>query len=81
MWYSVNESNYRHECKTSHLSIDRQADLEMMANQCAENFFNEHDGWECSWPIDITLYETEDDPVVAKLSVEMEAQPVFIRDL
>lgn len=49
----------------------------MMAKQRAQDFFDEHDGWECEWPIKIYLHETEDGPEIAKVFVELEAEPVF----
>lgn len=78
MWYRTEVSaDQLFECETSHLSIDRNTNLEMIANQCAEDFFNNHDGWEAPWPLEIYLHESEDGPEVAKLFVEMEAEPVF----
>lgn len=77
MWYSIDDSEQRFEHDVGHLSINHKLDTEMMANQCAQDYFDNHDGWESSWPLDLFLYETEDGPSVAKLSVEMEAEPVF----
>lgn len=77
MWYSMGDDEQRFECDVSHLSINRKLDMEMMANQCAEDYFHNHDGWESPWPRDLFLYETEYGPSIAKLFVEMEAEPVF----
>lgn len=78
MWYKTEVSGDQlFECKTNHLRIDRNTDLEMMAKQCAQDFFDEHDGWECKWPIKIYLHETEDGPEIAKVFVELQAEPVF----
>lgn len=71
MWYSVYDSDQRFEFKTIY------ADLEIVAKECAKDFDSNHDGWEYSWPLDFLLYENEDGPSVAKVSVEKEAEPVF----
>lgn len=43
MWYKTEVSGDQlFECKTNHLHIDRNTDLEMMAKQCAQDFFDEH---------------------------------------
>lgn len=81
LWYSVNDddSEYRFCVKytPSASSIKDDLDKEMAANHCAEDFHSNHDGWEAVWPLDITLYESEDGPSIAKFEVDREAEPVF----
>ena len=48
-----------------------------IAEECAEDYYYNHDGWEASWPSDMYLRETEDGPVVVTFSVDMEATPSF----
>lgn len=48
-----------------------------IAQECAEEYYHDHDGWESSWPQDVFLRETEDGPIVASFSVHMEAEPQF----
>lgn len=43
----------------------------------AEDFFNNRDGWEHSWPMEFTLHETENGPELARGEVELEHEPVF----
>lgn len=44
---------------------------------CAKDYETEHDDWESAWPLEFALYETEDGPEVARLSVECDYEPVF----
>lgn len=74
MWYSVDDDE-RFECKDQNLwsnCIDRS-----YAEECAEDFEHEHDGWESSWPHNFTLYETEDGPAVATFCVDRDYKAVF----
>ncbi len=34
--------------------------LEFTASNCAEDYHDSHDGWECSWPVDMVIYEYTD---------------------
>lgn len=42
-----------YECETQNIGVDRWT-----AQDCAENAFHEHDGWESSWPLTISLFES-----------------------
>ena len=78
IWYSINDADgeYRHSIKTSY-NIDGSFGSACIAEQCAEDFHSEHDGWEAVWPLDITLYESEDGPAIATFEIERECEPVF----
>ena len=43
----------------------------------AENFFNDHDGWEHSWPIEFTLHDSENGTKLAQGTVDLFHQPEF----
>lgn len=79
LWYSVNDDagEYRFHIKYKLLSVKEDLDKEMAAKHCAEDFHSNHDGWEAVWPLNITLYESEDDPAIATFEVEREVEPVF----
>lgn len=78
IWYSVNDDTGEYkfcvEYNPSTLSIKDSLDA---ANYCAEDFHSNHDGWEAAWPLEITLYESEENPAIATFEVERECEPVF----
>lgn len=76
VWYSVNDDDGQYSIETSY-NINDSFSLECIAKLCAENYHSEHDGWEAAWPLDITLYESEDGPAIATFEVNREAEPVF----
>lgn len=47
------------------------------AGQCAEDYHDQHDGWECTWPIQILLAEKEDSAVWKLFLVEREYSAEF----
>ena len=49
----------------------------LTAQECAEDYYHNHDGWESSWPQLVYLRESEDGPIVAAFNVDMEAVPQF----
>lgn len=51
-------------------------ELEMAAQDCAQNFWTNHDGWECSWPLNFTLY-SPDGKTLGTFEIEQEYDPVF----
>jgi hypothetical protein len=48
---------------------------EWVAEDAAEDFFNNHDGWECTWPVALTVYSG--DECLGSFSVDMETVPRF----
>lgn len=60
-------------------NIDESTDewyLESLAQDAALDYFENHDGWESSWPMDIELFA--DGKSVGIFAVEMEQVPIFI---
>lgn len=47
----------------------------MLADDLAEDFFDNHDGWESSWPQTLRIFSRGEQ--VAAFTVEMEREPVF----
>lgn len=47
-----------------------------LAKTAADDFHSNHDGWECSWPLEFVILR-EDGSEVGTYSVEREAEPVF----
>jgi len=46
-----------------------------IASEAADDYFNEHDGWDSAWPRDIVVFLTDGREV--RCSVSMETEPVF----
>ena len=79
IYYSVGDDNYRLETKTNY---DIHKRPKRVAEDAAEDYHDNHDGWESSsWPVEITLYETQDGPALGVFEVDREAQPVFMATL
>lgn len=57
--------------------ITRPAEQEEIAELCAADFHSNHDGWECRWPRQFTLYASDVGPALAVFDVDREAEPVF----
>ena len=77
IWYS-SESDCRHPLEVdSTACLGRPLEARHLAERCADDFHSNHDGWECRWPREFELYESEDGPAVAKLLIERESVPLF----
>lgn len=80
VWYSVPDVCDDERFK---LSIAREADVtrpfeqEGILEECAEDFYQCHDGWECSWPLELRLFKSEEGPQLAAAKVEMQMEPRF----
>ncbi|HEM6651489.1 hypothetical protein [Acinetobacter pittii] len=73
------------ECSKSRYELnlnDKQAwlesDLDFVSNQCAQDYWDNHDGWESTWPLEISIFETETaEAPIATYIVDMEMEPSF----
>ncbi|MGX1786876.1 hypothetical protein ACWIGM_09080 [Bosea sp. NPDC055332] len=50
-------------------------DWVLVADELAEDYHGNHDGWEASWPLELRIYK--DGSEVARFNVHQEHQPVF----
>lgn len=76
VYYSVPE----HDAETRYRIAETTwnfDDPDCLAEECAENYHSEHDGWEATWPLTFAMHETEDGPERARMNVEREAVPSF----
>lgn len=48
-----------------------------MASEAAEDFWDNHDGYEVSWPLTIMLHKNEGGPEIGKYSIMRETVPEF----
>ena len=51
-------------------------DVEEIAQEAADDFFSDHDGWENKWPCDFYIYSA-DGLLLGACKVEMEMTPYF----
>lgn len=51
-------------------------DAEYLAQDAAEDYHSNHDGWESHWPIDFTLFR-EDGTKIGEYTVDRDVEPVF----
>lgn len=70
-YFTVNDQDQVFECP----KVEDISDYD--AQECAEQYYHEHDGWEDTWPIMLGMKDTEDGPVIQMYKVEMEAVPHF----
>lgn len=52
-------------------------DPDYLAEECAADYHNAHDGWEATFPLTFAMYETEDCPERARMIVDREDVPSF----
>lgn len=83
LYYSVNSDSYVYTLDHDRsgnppVTIHSEYWQPSMAEECAEDYHLNHDGWEDSWPVTITLYDdAEGETAIAKYSVDREAVPHF----
>jgi len=69
------------DCEDSYYELDDffvlDDDPELAAQEAAEDYFTNHDGWESNWPLTIALHETEGGPEKCRFRVDLETEPVF----
>ena len=79
VWYSVSDDDCRWELTVKGAwDMNDEFDAESVAEECAEDFHSNHDGWEYRWPLTIKLWADEDrTPALAIVDVERDMEPVF----
>jgi hypothetical protein len=58
-------------------SFDAEDGIDWIAEECAEDYHSNHDGWECSCPIDFYIYGL-DGVLLGVCEVERETVPNFV---
>lgn len=69
--YSIDEDDF-YEIE----STWTEENLEYLAEDCAEDYHSNHDGWESHWPLRITIARL-DETILGKFEVELYHQPEF----
>ncbi len=73
--YAVLPCEDRHEFKSHIGSGATAAGLRLLAENAAEDYHGEHDGWEATWPIKLVLYSGSKE--LGRFEVDREAVPQF----
>jgi hypothetical protein len=72
-WYSIDDDSERFSAERP----PRTDELEWLAEIAAEDYYNNHDGREASWPTNIAIYDDAEGPRLATFFVEMSSRPEF----
>lgn len=80
VWYCVpeicNKSRYKLPLN-SHFPLVMHS-LELVSEECAEDYWENHDGYEARWPLEFQIFETEEsENPIATFEVDMEEIPTF----
>lgn len=80
LYYSAtdDEKATRHELTIlPDYDLDDDTWNDSIAEQCAEDWHNNHDGFEAAWPRVFALYRDKKGPAFARFEVELETVPQF----
>lgn len=78
IWYSTGDE-HRYAMEISSVrSLHRPREQRDIAEECAADFHDRHDGWECDWPRQFVLYDSPDGPALTTLTVDRETVPHFV---
>ncbi|WGL99114.1 hypothetical protein QE177_04330 [Arsenophonus sp. aPb] len=70
--HDINDEEDRYELEINSYD-EKWSDL--IATQCAEDYHNNHDGWESDWPLVIRIFANNE--IIGDFKVEMEFWPSF----
>ena len=75
--YSAGTSEGCHESRHDFPTRQRTYgdNWKLVADDLAEDYNDNHDGWEASWPLELRIYRGDDE--VARFEVEKEFRPYF----
>lgn len=71
-WYRV-----PYECEESTYFVNEKYYEQSAGSVAAQDFWDNHDGWESSWPVTFEISKTEDFEPILRCTVEMEMHPWF----
>lgn len=74
--YTYCRPDYCEDSRYRFTSIWDAETLEYLAEDAAEDFHNNHDGWESEWPLTFNIYDT-DDNLLGTCTVDREHNPTF----
>jgi hypothetical protein len=79
LWYSIEKKTFPFHVpfRTPVSALDEGARARL-AELCAEEYHDQHDGQSHRWPIIVELHEQNGGPVVSRHSVDRQSAPVFM---
>lgn len=80
LFYSAHEGEDAHRYTVTLIAdYDLRDDTwnDSIAEQCAEDWHRNYDGWEAQWPRVFTLFKNKTGPAFAKFEVDRETVPQF----
>lgn len=80
LYYTTHDDDHAHRYQVTliadyDLTDDTWSDS--IAEQCADDWHCNHDGWEASWPRVFSLYRDKTGPSFASFTIEREYEPCF----
>ena len=76
-YYSVYEKEPEEEYRWEYnVGLIFLYDYDLIAEEMAKDYFDNHDGWESSWPVNIYMWNDKQE-YIGTYSVELEHKPVF----
>ncbi len=69
--YGVSDADEGPEYEVN-TAFDKES-LDWVAEDAAEHYISNHDGWESSWPLTFSIYETDSDELLGKFEVYCES--------
>ena len=79
VYYTVNTDVFEDDFYIEAHSSDLEYYLDLIAKDCAEDYYGEHDGWESKWPLTFRLYTMESGSTqrIGTFNIELEMEPQF----
>ena len=77
IWYRVPEN-----CERSYYKVElegkyNQTNCKRLAEEAGLDYWYNHNGWEDTWPLIISIHEIAEGPELGRYDVEMEGVPTF----
>lgn len=73
----IDDETYFEYTSSACYDFDHDYEKEALLEECANDYWSNHDGWECTWPLTFSLHRTENGSEIARFTIEMEAEPRF----
>lgn len=77
----VDEDTYFEYITSGEYDLEFDYECEALLEECANDYWSKHDGWEISWPQTFSLHQEEGGPEILRSTIEMEAEPRFYATL
>lgn len=72
------EESHRHQLTMiADYDLDDDTWNDSIAEQCADDWHDNHDGWEASWPRVFAIFSDKKGPAFARFEINREYEPTF----